>query len=90
VPTADPRFRRNERIRIDVPATRDIVASARLLDRTGEPLPVPAQVSRRDDSANDLSWIVVDITLAPLAVGEYLVEVAADDEVRLTAFRIVP
>jgi VWFA-related protein len=90
VPTADPRFRRNERMRLELPSSRDTVAAARLLDRAGEPLPVPAQVTPREDPADGLSWVIVDITLAPLAVGEYLVEVAAADEVRLIAFRIVP
>jgi hypothetical protein len=46
-PTADPRFRKAERLRADValPATPDSI-TARLLDRPGEMLPVPVAVGR--------------------------------------------
>jgi hypothetical protein len=35
-------------------------------------------------------WAVVEVILAPLAPGDYVVEVTHADAVRVTAFRIVP
>lgn len=90
VQAADPRFRRNERLRLEVPVLSFESVSARLLDRTGAPLAVPVSVTERLDDAEALRWAVVDLTLAPLATGDYLIEVANGDATQLTAFRIVP
>lgn len=46
VPTTDLRFRRSEQIRVEVPVAAAESATARLLDRTGKPLPCPSP-SRR-------------------------------------------
>ena len=46
LPTADLRFRRSERLRVEVPSAAD-VAAARLLDRTGKPLAVPVAAATR-------------------------------------------
>lgn len=90
MPTADPRFRRHERLRLELPARVSRTVTARLLDRTGKRLAVPAIVSSRPDGSGRTGGIVVDITLAPLAQGDYLVEIMRDEDVLLTAFRIVP
>lgn len=93
VRTADPRFQRSERIRLELPApaaTADVPVTARLLDRAGNPLPIPVQVTRRPEPAADLNWIVGDATLAPLAAGDYAIEISMGDAKQLTAFRIVP
>lgn len=54
----------------DVDATR-----ARLLDRRGQPLPVPMEVVERD--AQGVRRLVTELSLAPLGRGDYLVELTA-------------
>jgi VWFA-related protein len=94
VATADARFRRTERIRLEVPRSRlDAETAARLVGRDGQPLTVPMVVSERTDDT-DGRLLVVDVTLAPLAPGEYAVDITAMQENRQEnasyAFRIVP
>lgn len=89
VETADVRFRRNERLRLELPTASAVAATARLLDRLGNLLQVPAQVTTRTDGAAAYGWVVVDATLAPLAAGDYLVEVTQDGTTQLVAFRVV-
>ncbi len=87
-PTADVRFRRNERVRVEVPSAGE-VSSARLLDRTGKTIAaVPVSASTRTD-ADGTRWATADVVLAPLAPGDYIIEVVAGDVHTLTAFRIV-
>jgi hypothetical protein len=64
--------------------------SARLLDRDGKALLVPVTVTDRADESGQFRWIVADATLAPLAAGEYAVEVVLGDARQVTAFRLVP
>ena len=73
--TADPRFSRSERIRLELATTVPGTAGARLLDRAGQPLQVPVQVSARPDDSGQFRWIVADAALAPLAPGQYAIEV---------------
>jgi len=88
VPTADVRFRRSERVRVEVPSTAD-VTSARLLDKTGKPIPaIPVTSSTRTD-ADGGKWAAAEVMLAPLAPGDYIVEVVAGETRTLAAFRIV-
>ena len=89
IPTADLRFRRTERIIVETPASLGGEISARLLGRTGVPLNVPVTATMRND-ADGTRWRRVEITLAPLAPGEYIVETTAGTERTLTAFRVVP
>lgn len=88
--TADPRFSRSDRIRLELATAAPEPATARLLDRLGNPLQVPLQVSVRADASGAFSWIVVDGTLSPLATGDYAVEVVQGDAKQVTGFRIVP
>jgi hypothetical protein len=92
LPTADPRFRRVERIRVDAPVARPGVTTARLLDRRGQPLQVPMTTGEREDSG--VSFVTGELGLAPLAPADYLIEITVRrgdrDERRLVAFRIVP
>ena len=88
VATADPRFSRTDRIRLELPTHSTGMASARLLDRQGAPLSVPLSVSDRVDASDGLRWIVVDGTLAPLAAGDYAIEVTLDGMTRVTAIRV--
>ncbi len=89
VPTADLRFRRNEQVRVEVLAASADAPSARLLDRTGKPLGVPVTAAMRDDS-DGLRWHTAQLSLAPLAPGDYVVELAAGGKRTLSAFRVVP
>ena len=95
VPTADPRFRRTERLRVEVPrfATEGTV-SARLLGRDGQPLGLAIAVSERTDETLQLRLIVVDVPLAPLAQGDYGLEVTLDvngkKQGTTYGFRLVP
>ncbi len=87
-PVADFQFRRTERLRVVWPALAALDSrAARVLDRRGDPLPIPATVT---DSAGAVD---VDVTLAPLAQGDYLIELTAKQgsraERRLIAFRVV-
>ena len=88
--TADPRFQRNERLRLEFATAADGPSSGRVLDRTGKPIQMPVQVTRREDAASGVRWLVADATLAPLAAGDYAVEVTLGDAVQVTGFRVVP
>jgi VWFA-related protein len=88
VPTADMRFRRSERLRVEVPSATS-ATGARLLDRTGKPMPVPVASGTRTD-ADGSRWATAELVLAPLATGEYVIEVTADPTRTLVAFRLVP
>ena len=94
VPTADLRFRRSDTLRIAVPAARASEAErARLLDRSGKALAVPVTTSMTDEPDGS-HWITAQAVLAPLATGDYLIEVTATSggaqKRALTAFRVVP
>lgn len=90
-PLADPRLTRGERLRVEwalvAPSDRRV---ARLLDRTGKPLgqPLPFAVLPAERQA-----LAIDLPLASLTEGDYLVELVAsrgdDSERRLLPFRVV-
>ena len=88
MPTADVRFRRTERLIIETPASLGTEIAARLLGRTGSPLNVPLTATIRDD-ADGTRWRRVEVTLAPLAPGEYIVETTSGKERTLSAFRVI-
>jgi hypothetical protein len=94
VPTADIRFRRSDTLRISIPvSTSTAFESGRLLDRTGKELAVPVMVSTADESDGS-RWLTARAVLAPLATGDYLIDVigtnAGAQQRTLTAFRVVP
>jgi hypothetical protein len=92
-PTTDTRFRRGERLRVDVTVAGPApTVSARLLDRKGQPLAVPVATAVRDERY--LRLASAELAVAPLAFGDYLVEMtlqrgARSDKV-VVAIRIVP
>ena len=88
LPTADLRYRRSDRLHVEVPSAA-ATATARLLDRTGKPFPVPVASTMRDD-ADGSRWASAEVALAPLAPGDYLIEVSADSTRTLVPFRLVP
>lgn len=76
VPTADRTFSRTERLRIELPSQAAVTtATAELLDRTGKSLGVPVATSIRKEGA--LTWATADLTLAPLAAGDYALRLVA-------------
>jgi VWFA-related protein len=94
-PTADQRFRRTDRVRVDVPilGTLDRV-TAEVLDRNGKTLQLPVESTRRDDPEPTLHWASAEVSLAPLAPGDYLVKTTVQQGTltseSLTAFRVIP
>jgi VWFA-related protein len=92
-PAAEMRFNRNERIHLEVPIddVRAAQRSARVLDRRGQPLPVPAAVGVQ--STDGRATMSVDVLAGGLAAGDYLIEVTggagAEVQRRLFAFRVV-
>lgn len=88
VPTADLRFRRGEQVRIEIPSADAGAVTARLLDRTGKPLAVPVAAAIRTD-ADGSRWQTAQLALAPLAVGDYVIELAVGSRRTITAFRVV-
>jgi hypothetical protein len=87
VPTADRRFRRSEQLRVELP-TVSAPMTARLLDRTGKPLGVPVAANVRDE-ADGSRWQTAQVALAPLAAGDYIIELASDGKRTLVGFRVV-
>jgi hypothetical protein len=89
MPTADLRFRRSERLRVDVPTPSADAVSARVLDRNGNPLPIPVTAAVRDDPDGS-RWQSAEVSLAPLAPADYLVELTTAAGRTLLAFRVIP
>ena len=86
--TADPRFQRSERLRLELPTSSTESATARVIDRNGQTISVPVEVSARPDSG--FSWVVVDLGLAPFGPADYAIEVTQGQMRQMTAFRVVP
>jgi VWFA-related protein len=89
-PTADPRYRRSDRIRLELPTRTGGEATARMLDRLGRPMQVPVQASERQDASGQFRWIIAEAVLAPLAPGDYAIEVMLGDAKQHGTFRVVP
>jgi VWFA-related protein len=92
VRTSDLRFRRTDWLRVVLPlAAPATVVSAELVDQRGQTmsLPVSGSVSREGET----EIAVMELSLAPLAAGEYavkgVVEVGGARHERLVAFRVV-
>jgi VWFA-related protein len=93
VPTADRRFRRTERVVVQVTTSlAPESVSAELLDRSGKPLPLP--VTAATSEKDFVRWVRAEVALAPLAAGDYVIRITTrrgSEQVHtLAAFRIVP
>jgi hypothetical protein len=88
--TADPRFTRLERLHVELPTTTMGTATGRMLDRQGKPMQVPVQVSEKPDPSGNFRWIVAEAALAPLAPGDYAIEVSLGEVKQATGFKVVP
>jgi hypothetical protein len=92
LPAADTRFVRADRLRLEAPVSAGATGlAARLLDRRGQPLAVPVTVSERTDDGQ--RWLVANVAFAPLAKGDYVLELSAvageKTERTLVAVRVV-
>ena len=86
VPTADPRFRRQERLRVSVGVGAETGAvTGTLLDRLGKPMSVPVKIDQAEPAA-----LVAELTLAPLAAGDYVLALGGGRTRLLVPLRIVP
>jgi VWFA-related protein len=92
VPAADLRFRRSEQLRVEVPSPASNAATARLLDRAGQPMTIPVAAAERTDGDGS-RWISAVLSLAPLAAGDYVMEISrgamSDTNTTLVAFRVM-
>jgi VWFA-related protein len=89
VPTADPHFRRTERVRLELPrASPPGTFTAVLLDRAGGPLPLPVATATRTEGS--ITWATAEVSLAPLAHGDYVIKLTVDGIEAVTAIRVVP
>ncbi|MEZ5294107.1 MAG: VWA domain-containing protein [Vicinamibacterales bacterium] len=93
-PTADPRFRRTERLSLTVAKlAADATVTGRLLNAAEQPMRVPVAVTDRVDEASRSRVVVADVAFAPLAAGDYVLELTATSgsltETLVYAVRIV-
>lgn len=94
LPAGDPRYRRQERVKVEVPVAGSLTsAETKLLDRFGKPLSTIPVVSS-DRQENGLRLVGGEVTLAPLAAGDYILETTLTQGDRIekivVAFRIIP
>jgi VWFA-related protein len=86
VPTADPRFRRQERLRVSVGVGAEAGAvTGTLLDRQGKTMNVPVKMDQSEPTA-----LVAELALAPLAAGDYVLALGGGSRRLLVPLRIVP
>jgi VWFA-related protein len=86
VPTADPRFRRQERLRVSVGLGPEAGAIAgTLLDRSGKPMNVPVKLDQPEPTA-----LVAELALAPLAAGDYVLALGGGPKRLFVPLRVVP
>lgn len=93
-PTADVRFRRTERLALEIAKLApEAQLTGRLMNTAGQVLQVPVVVTERAEPSGPPTF-VADVMLAPLAAGEYVIELSATagdkTETRSFALRMVP
>jgi len=75
-PVADLLFRRTERVHVEWPILQPLDnRQVRVLTKTGQPVATGATITERD--ANGAQILAVDLLLAPLGAGDYVIEVTA-------------
>jgi len=91
IPVAGLEFRRTERVHLDWPLQRTLDRrEARLLGRNGQPMAVTVTLTEREVEGRPM--LGLDAILAPLAPGDYVIEVTGTaggvTETRLIAIRV--
>jgi hypothetical protein len=94
VRATEARFRRTERLRIEVRLPEGATAPAgRVLTSHGTPLPLVVTASHAQDSSGN-AVAIADVTLAPLATGDYALELTFElngkKESATYGFKIIP
>ena len=94
VPTADPRFRRTERIRLEVPLAADgFTGTGRVLTASGQATALIVNFSMRTEDSTKQQFGVADLNLAPLAEADYVLELTltknGKSEVVSYGFRLI-
>jgi hypothetical protein len=90
--TSDLRFTRTDWLRVTLPVS-EVPASVtgELLDQRGQTMAIP--VTARVDKGATGDVAVAELSLAPLAAGEYavrvVIEIGGEKHERLAAFRVV-
>ena len=81
-----------DRLRLEVPilAAGPVQATGHVLTREGEPLAIVVGISERTDKESGQRYLQADATLAPLAQGDYVLEIVAGRESAAYGFRLVP
>jgi hypothetical protein len=78
---------RTETIRFEAPlAAGAAIPAGRLLDRAGNPMPVPVDVSIREESGS--RWAVATFKLAPLSPADYVLELTTGEARRYVPLRV--
>jgi VWFA-related protein len=78
---------RTEAIRFEAPlAPGAAVPTGRLLDRAGNPMPVPIDVTVREDGGS--RWAVATFKLGPLSPADYVLELASGEARRFVPLRV--
>jgi hypothetical protein len=76
LPAASFEFSRTDRLQLQLPLTSTAKPdTGRFLDRTAQPLQIPVQVGEKTDDDGQ-RWLTADAALAPLAPGEYVIELS--------------
>jgi hypothetical protein len=93
VPAGNFQFSRTERAHLEFPAAAEAKpGTARLLDKSGEPMAIPVTTGERADAQTGQRWFTADVTLAALAAGDYVVEFTTGDTAAqkkvMTAIRV--
>jgi VWFA-related protein len=89
MPTADLRFRRQERVRVECGSAA--IASASLVDRRGNAMNIPVTVRPADETPS-----AAEVSLAPLAAGDYALLLRAGGNASgnvsqlVVPFRVIP
>lgn len=89
VRTADLRFQRNERLRVDLATNSTTQVSAMLRDSAGAALPLPVTISERTDGSGSFRWIAADVPLGSLAPAIYAIEARQGNISRVVAFQVL-
>ena len=90
-PVGDLQYRRTERVHLEWRILRALDRrEARLLSKDSKPLPVPVTVT--EHSTAEQSVVAADLNLAPLAPGDYVIELTVasgtQTETRFVAIRV--
>jgi hypothetical protein len=68
----------------------EVAAAGRVLTREGQPLPLRVATSERTDEETGARYVIADVTLAPLAQGDFVLELTVGRDAANYGFRIVP